>query len=248
MPEEIPFRHRRPFEFQIAGNIFQKERHADVVLNDPCLFRDMIGHVFCVGQRKQIVHLVRAEFAPAEMVRQPGRLRFFDELFQFFQIFKIERVRAADRQGNTVLNDGISFQKLIEIIERFPPLDHEILGNDLEPPDVGRCRQNLPVMGDPKPQSDAQVGQVKYFPDFWNAFTYIPPRQSGRLAAARAFAFVVAFAFILPVNLASALALAFVHPFASVLLHHVLLGGGRSGRRRRSRFLTGRRLSAPDLR
>ena len=67
------------------------------------------------------------------MIGQPRRFGSFDQALEFLEMFAVQRLRRAEISRDAVLNDAILLQDLIEHFQRTPAIDHEILGNNLEP-------------------------------------------------------------------------------------------------------------------
>jgi hypothetical protein len=71
--------------------------------------------------------------SPAKVIGQPRRLRARDQRLQLSQVIFVQRLGRAEIHGHAMLHHAIPFEDLIKHRERPPAIDHEILGDDLEP-------------------------------------------------------------------------------------------------------------------
>src|SRR5260370_17274347 len=71
--------------------------------------------------------------APGEMVSHPGRAGSLDEILEAAKMHPVRPAGRTEIHRNSVLHDSVLFQYLIEDVERAPPVNHEVLGNDFEP-------------------------------------------------------------------------------------------------------------------
>jgi hypothetical protein len=58
----------------------------------------------------------------------------------------IERTAPADREPDPVQREGIALADGGEVVMRRPSLAHIVLGVDLEPADVGRAFEDVPIV------------------------------------------------------------------------------------------------------
>src|SRR2546425_2485482 len=87
-----PLRHGRMREGQIARHILEQDLPAKPVLHGPHPLGDMLKRLFGVRQRQQVVGVMSADAAPAEMIRDPSRLEAVYQGLQIAQISIIERI------------------------------------------------------------------------------------------------------------------------------------------------------------
>src|SRR5229473_5574798 len=80
------------------------------------------------------------------MIGEPGRLRALDQFLQSSQVLAVGLLRRTEIHGHAVLHYFVLLQDLIEDVQRPAAIDHEILGNNLEPVAHGLARQNVVVV------------------------------------------------------------------------------------------------------
>ena len=106
----------------------------------------MVEAFFGVGQRQQVMQLVGAAAAPAQVIGHPRRLDTLSELFDLLQVIGIEGMGPADGQGHTVHHQGIALGYRIQVIQGFTALDQVILGDHFEPIHRWRLFKDLLVV------------------------------------------------------------------------------------------------------
>src|SRR6266852_4433728 len=131
----------------------------------------------------------------------------------------VRLLRRAEVHGHAVLHHFVLLQDLIEDVQRPPAIDHEILGNNLEPVAHRLARKNEGQRCSPAPQ---QVRNVRL--KLWLRGLLLFGRHLAAVscAAALALARVLALATIVA-RLAAALALARVLALTSVLFLRCLV-------------------------
>ena len=91
--EEFPFWHARMVEDQVAGDILDEDLSAKLFLNGLHSRGHMVDGLFCIGQWEQVMCIVSATTAPAQVVRHPGRLTAGNECLELAEITLIEWIR-----------------------------------------------------------------------------------------------------------------------------------------------------------
>ena len=101
------------------------------------------------------VLLVRG--GPAEMVREPRRLSMATKSLQSCQIVEVEGIHGGNAQRNSVLHNAILFEDPIEVPDRSPTFDHEVLGDDLEEVDTTGTCENLGIVRNAQAHTDPEI-------------------------------------------------------------------------------------------
>src|SRR5262245_10352953 len=131
--KELPFRHRRVPEGDVARDVLEQEAAPEPILDLTHTTDDMVDRLVGVGERQQIVRVAMAVAAPAQVIRYPGRLDARDQLAELAEILAVERVGRADRERDPVQDHGGVHADALEHGERAATAHHEVLRDDLEP-------------------------------------------------------------------------------------------------------------------
>jgi hypothetical protein len=94
------------------------------------------------------------------MIGKPGGMGALDEIPEALEVLAVEPVRGAEVHGDAVLDDAVLLEDFVEDFEGTPGIDHEVLGDDLEPIDDGFLFEDMPVMRYAEADADAVVGLV----------------------------------------------------------------------------------------
>jgi hypothetical protein len=111
-----------------------------------------------VRHRQQVVGIGAVHAAPAKVVGEPRRLRALRERLEAAEMLLVRAVGRAEIQGDAVLHDAVLGEDPVEHLEWATAIDHEILGDDLEPVDRGLPAQDVVVVRDAQADADAVVG------------------------------------------------------------------------------------------
>ncbi len=98
--------------------------------------------------------------APAQMVGEPRRSRAARQRLQPLQMLAIERLSGAEVHGNSMLHDLVLLQDLVENRQRASAVDHIVFGDDLEPVHHRLPFENVRVVRNAQPNSDAVFGEA----------------------------------------------------------------------------------------
>src|SRR5262249_18531861 len=131
--KELPFRHRRVPEGDVARDVLEQDAAPEPILDLPDATDDMVDRLVGVGERQQIVRVAMAVAAPAQVIRDPGRLDARDQLAELAQILAVERIGRADREGDAVQDHRGIRAHALKHGERAATAHHVVLRDDLEP-------------------------------------------------------------------------------------------------------------------
>ena len=160
--EEGPLGHRRVAEGQVARHVLDQYPPAEPVLNPTDALRDVGQRLVRVWQRQQVMGVVTSEGAPAQVLRDPGRLEAVGQLRELVQVAVVQRVGTAEVHRDAVQDDGCQRARLLEHVERAPAADHEVLRDHLEPVDARGAVEDTRVMRRAEPDAVAEVGQQRH--------------------------------------------------------------------------------------
>src|ERR1700739_810825 len=119
--------------FGITADVLNRHRDFEKIPDLSNLVCGEPGRFKRVGHGKQVVSISSVHAAPAEMVRQPGRAGALDEILEAAKMLPVGPAGRTEIHRNSVLHDFVLVQYLIEDVERAPPVNHEVFGNNFEP-------------------------------------------------------------------------------------------------------------------
>ena len=99
---------------------------------------------------------------PTEVIRDPGGFDAIDQAAEIQQVVFVEGIARTDRETHPVEDHGVVPANTIEDVEWPPALDHEILGNHLEPVDRGwLCEHAIKVLVS-QSHAVAKIGHTRH--------------------------------------------------------------------------------------
>ena len=110
-------------EGQVARHVLDQDPPAEPVLNPTDALRDVGQRLVRVRQRQQVMGVVTSEGAPAQVLRDPGRLEAVGQLRELVQVAVVQRVGTAEVHRNAVQHDRCQRARLLEHVERAPAAD-----------------------------------------------------------------------------------------------------------------------------
>src|SRR5712672_1758716 len=144
--QEFPLSHFRNVKLRVTAHIFDRHRNFQIVAHLAHFLRRQLRRFKRVRHGQQIVRISTVHAAPTKMIRKPRRLRPLDQFLQSPQMFAVRFLRGAEVHRNAVLHHLVLLQYLVQNPQRPSAIDHEILGNNLEPVAHGLARQNMIVV------------------------------------------------------------------------------------------------------
>ncbi|MNN43726.1 hypothetical protein D3C81_1579770 [compost metagenome] len=84
--------------------------------------------------------------APTQVIRNPCRSDAFGQLFELFEVVRIEGMRPADGQRYAVHHQRIALGEGIEVIQSLAALHHEVFRDHFEPVDIRRLLKDLLII------------------------------------------------------------------------------------------------------
>src|SRR5262249_1655050 len=106
---------------------------------------------------QQVVGVPAIDTAPTKVIGKPGRIRASNQLLQAAEVLAIERLGRAEIHGHAMLHDGITFQDLVQDVQRPAAFHHEVFRDDFKPVDNRFLFKNMLVMRDAQPDAYAVV-------------------------------------------------------------------------------------------
>ena len=158
--EELPFGHFGDVKFGIAGDIFDDDRDFEEVADFLYFLRGDAGGFEGVGHGEKIVGITAIDAAPTKMVGEPRSFGATNEIFEAAEMLFVGFIRVAKIHGDTVLDDFVALENLVEDLERTATIDHEIFGNDFEPVAGGFAGEDVVVVRDAQADADAVSGEI----------------------------------------------------------------------------------------
>src|ERR1700733_10533285 len=172
------------------------------------------------------------------MVGEPGRLCSPSQRLQSPEMFAIQRLCRAEIHRNTVLDDSVPLENLVEHLQSATTIHHVVLGDDLKPIHDRLLRKDVIVVRNSQTDSYAIVTKsieaIGCHPDSVTVTTRLDSgglegtqapskkrflsclRRFGAIGSAATFAFAVILAGILATALPLAIILAFTGVFGLV--------------------------------
>ena len=167
--EEFPFGHRRVGERDIGAGVLEHQRPLEKVLHRADALDDVRQRLFVERNRQQIVRVHARHARPAQVVRDPARLRSRPaSRLSFARYSKFERVGAADRQRDAVHHDRVSLGDLLQHVARptagsmkfSEMISNQSTGGPVLAEDVAKCTVRSPTPS-PRSGSHSRGGTVK---------------------------------------------------------------------------------------
>src|ERR1700730_8255179 len=152
--QEFPLRHFGGVVLCITADVLDADRHFEKVARGLDLLCGMPGHSKSVRHRQQVMGIAAVDASPAQMIRKPGRIGVFHQLFQALEMLSVKLVGRAEIDCHTMLDDPVLFENRVEHLQRAASVDHEIFRDYFKPIDNGLFRENVPVMGNAQADAD----------------------------------------------------------------------------------------------
>ena len=141
--EKFPFGHRGAGEGDVAAGVFQHQRALEKILHGADAIGDVSEGFFGQRKRQEIVGVDAQHAGPAEMVGDPTGIHFAGEAFEFGEVVEVQLVGAADRERDTVHDDGVALGNLLQHVAWAAGGIDEVFRNDFKPIDVGLMLEDV---------------------------------------------------------------------------------------------------------
>ena len=133
--QELPLGEGRVPVGDVAGDVLQGDRPPKPLLHALHPLHHVVERRLGVRQRQKVVGVAPSDAGPAEMVGHPGGLEASRESVEPRQIGLVQRIGRSDGERHAVQHHGVPLAHPREHVERAAALDHEVLGERLEPVD-----------------------------------------------------------------------------------------------------------------
>ena len=153
--QKIPFAAVGGAKADIARRIFDQNALPQIILHTADIVDDALQCRCVIGQRQQVMAVMRVDPGPAQMIRNPQRLDPIGERLQRRQIGAVERLVGPDRQRHTVHDHRIIGANPVERRHRASARHHIIFRYDLQPFDRLGPRQEIGIVDGTQAQTEA---------------------------------------------------------------------------------------------
>src|SRR6266478_410012 len=148
--QELPFGHLRNVKFGVTAHVLDGYWDLEKVPHFANLLSRNARSFKRIGHGKEVVRVMSIDAAPAEVVGEPRSVCALDEFLQPPEVFSIRLLRRAEIHRDTMLDDFVLIEDLVQNVQRPSAVDHEILRNDFKPVHNGFARKNMLVMWGPQ--------------------------------------------------------------------------------------------------
>src|SRR5882724_10586454 len=159
--EKLPLGHRRVREAEVARDVLEEDLLPESVLHRLHPLDDVLERLLGVRQREQVVRVVTANAAPAEVIGHPRGCDAIDERTQRVEVPVAQRIGRAERQGHPVQDHRTARARSLEHGQRPAAVDHEVLRDRLEPVHPRRAIEHPREMRRSQPDAVPQIGNAE---------------------------------------------------------------------------------------
>jgi hypothetical protein len=158
--EELPLGHLGLVKLGVAADVFDGDGDLEEVLDLADTGGCGLDRFEGVGHGEEVVGVTSVDATPAEVIGEPGSFGAAGEGLEALEMFAVGWLDGAEVHGDAVLDDAVTFEDLIEDLERAAAVDHVVFGDDLEPVDDGLFGEDVVVVRDAKADPYAVVAET----------------------------------------------------------------------------------------